>query len=118
MKQPVKITLSEKQQEMMRGEHGRVYVEKAAGELYFYYMQCLTEGNAFPEDLKTAHALLWRHLGREEALREKLYPSLVQKGTLSSENEGEPFSPISPRLAGLGGENAPGISHDTDAGQD
>lgn len=41
----------------------------AAEQLYFCAVQCRADGVPFPVELDEAHALIWRHLGRDENLR-------------------------------------------------
>lgn len=62
----------ETQHARMRARQGRVFVESAADQLYFCALKCREDGFPWPKDLDDAHALLWAHLGREEAHRRSL----------------------------------------------
>lgn len=67
-----KFDVPESQHATMRAAQGRVFVEQAATALYHCAHKCRADGIAFPRDLDEAHAILWKHLERDEELRRRL----------------------------------------------
>lgn len=70
MRLPAIPDVEEAQQRAMDSRQGRQFVEAAAQELYQCALACEADGVTWPDDLDEAHAILWRHLGRPEELRQ------------------------------------------------